>query len=84
MMYTQTRGNSGQVECKAQPAISSISPNNAKQGQQNVSVTLTGQFTNWARRRDHAGGPDSCGNRTFDSLYYPYYRRRDDHFENFG
>ena len=40
-------GNAG--ECKSQPTISSISPNNGQQGQQNLSVTITGQFTNWVQ-----------------------------------
>ena len=31
------------------PNITSISPNTAQQGQQNLSVNLTGQFTHWAQ-----------------------------------
>src|SRR5271157_690232 len=39
----------GTGECKEQPTISSITPNQGQQGQQNLSVTLTGQFTNWVQ-----------------------------------
>ena len=40
-----TAGSAG--KCKSQPTISSISPNNGQQGQQNLSVNVNGQFTNW-------------------------------------
>ncbi|MGH9353729.1 MAG: LamG domain-containing protein, partial [Terriglobia bacterium] len=36
-------------ECRGQPALFSIVPNSGSQGQQNLSVALTGQFTNWAQ-----------------------------------
>ena len=36
-------------ECKAPPAISSFSPNTGQQGRQNLSVGITGQFTNWVQ-----------------------------------
>ena len=36
-------------KCKGQPAISSVAPNSGQQGQQNLSVALTGYFTNWVQ-----------------------------------
>ena len=36
-------------ECKVQPPISSIIPNSGQQGQQNLSVAITGRSTNWVQ-----------------------------------
>lgn len=39
----------GAGECRGLPTIKSVTPNSGQQGQQNLSVALTGQFTNWAQ-----------------------------------
>jgi Concanavalin A-like lectin/glucanases superfamily/HpiC1 cyclase/MBG domain/Bacterial Ig-like domain/Cep192 domain 4/WD40-like Beta Propeller Repeat len=39
----------GAGKCKGQPTISSLTPNSGQQGQQNLSVALTGYFTNWVQ-----------------------------------
>jgi uncharacterized repeat protein (TIGR01451 family) len=36
-------------ECKGSPVISLIGPNAGQQGQQNLAISLAGQFTNWAQ-----------------------------------
>ena len=36
-------------ECKGQPTLSSVAPNTGQQSQQNLSVALTGYFTNWVQ-----------------------------------
>ena len=40
-------GNLG--ECRGQPAIESVAPSAGQQGQQNLTVALTGEFTNWVQ-----------------------------------
>ena len=40
---------SGAGECRGQAAIGSVNPNAGSQGQQNLSVAISGQFTNWVQ-----------------------------------
>src|SRR5205085_4762046 len=47
---TDIAGNTAQASVTVQggiPTISLVSPNAGQQGQQNESVSLTGQFTHW-------------------------------------
>ena len=54
-LLTMTTGSevayqgSGFTVTAGTPALQSVNPNSSQQGQQNLSVALTGQFTNWVQ-----------------------------------